>query len=198
MVEGRALAQAELEARKASTGAAFGDAAQAAARTSEAKAALSLLTGGSREEDLKAGEASVAAARAKLATINVAIGELQVRASRDARVEALNVRPGDLLGVNATAATLLETGELYVRVYVPETLIGKVKIGAEVPINVDSFPGRTFKGKVEHVNAVGEYTPRNLTTIDDRANEVFAARVALREGHTELRAGMVAYIHVPK
>jgi|GEM_PF-823274 len=198
MVEGRALAKAELESRKAATGAAFGDAAQAAARANEAKAALSLLTGGTREEDLRAGEATLASARAKLAILNVAIQELEIHAARDARVETLNVRPGNLLAVNATAATLLETSEVYVRVYVPETLVGKVKIGQTVPIAVDSFPGRTFRGKVEHVSAVGEYTPRNLTTIDDRANEVFAARVGLLEGHEELRAGMVAYILVAK
>jgi HlyD family secretion protein len=198
MVEGRALAKAELDAHKAATGAAEGETAQAIARAGEARAALALLTGGTRDEDLKAGEAAVASARAKLLGLGIAITELEVRAARDARVESMNVRPGNLLAANAPAVTLLETGEIYVRVYVPETLVGKLKIGQAVPISVDSFPDRTFRGKVEHVSAVGEYTPRNLTTIDDRANEVFAARVGLLEGQTELRAGMVANIHVAK
>lgn len=198
MVEGKALAKAELDAHKALAGAAQGETAQAYARAAEAKASLALLTGGTRDEDLRAGEAAVASARAKLLGLNVAISELEIHAARDSRVETLNVRPGSLLAVNATAATLLESGELYVRVYVPETLIGKVRIGEAVPISVDSFAKRTFRGKVEHISSVGEYTPRNLTTIDDRANEVFAARIGLLEGQTELRAGMVAYIHVAK
>ena len=84
------------------------------------------------------------------------------------------------------------------RIYVPETQIGHIRYGQEVPISVDSFPGRTFKGMVEHINTVGEYSPRNLQTADERADQVFAARVGLREGRDELRAGMAAFIHVPK
>jgi HlyD family secretion protein len=198
MVDTGSLASAELDARRATADSAARETAQATARVGEAQAALGLLLGGTREEDLRIGEASVAAARARLSALGGAISELEIRAARDSIVETVNVRPGSLLPVNAPAVTLLEAGELYVRVYVPETLVGKIKIGQAVPISVDSFQNRTFRGKVEHVNAVGEYTPRNLTTIDDRANEVFAARVGLLDGQTELRAGMVAYIHVAK
>jgi len=99
---------------------------------------------------------------------------------------------------NATAATLLEDDELYVRIYVPETLIGRIHVGQEVPIMVDSFPHRSFKGVVEHINSVGEYSPRNLQTADERADQVFATRLGLREGKDELRAGMAAFITVPK
>ena len=70
--------------------------------------------------------------------------------------------------------------------------------GEEVPITVDSFPGKSFKGVVEHVNDVGEYSPRNLQTADERADQVFATRVELEEGFNELRAGMAAFIQVPK
>jgi hypothetical protein len=51
---------------------------------------------------------------------------------------------------------------------------------------------------VEHINTVGEYSPRNLQTADERADQVFAARVGLLEGQAELRAGMAAFIHVAK
>ena len=76
--------------------------------------------------------------------------------------------------------------------------LGMLHIGAEVPISVDSFPGRSFKGVVEHINTVGEYSPRNLQTADERADQVFAARVGVREGIDQLRAGMAAFITVPK
>lgn len=198
MVESGAVAGAELDARRNSHDSAQREKLQASARVSEARASLALLVGGTREEDLKAGEAAVAAARAKVASLADAISELEVRAARDSSVETVNVRPGSLLPANAAAVTLVEATELFVRIYVPETQIGRLTIGQEVPISVDSFPGRTFKGKIEHINAIGEYTPRNLTTIDDRANEVFAARVGILEGAADLRAGMVAYIHVPK
>ena len=67
-----------------------------------------------------------------------------------------------------------------------------------MPIAVDSFPGRTFKGVVEHINSVGEYSPRNLQTADERADQVFATRIGLREGQDDLRAGMAAFITVPR
>jgi HlyD family secretion protein len=99
---------------------------------------------------------------------------------------------------NATAATLLEPDQLYVRIYVPETRIGLIRVGQEVPITVDSFPKRTFRGVIEHINNVGEYSPRNLQTADERADQVFGTRIAIKDGLTELRAGMAAFITVPK
>src|SRR5262249_8377824 len=115
-----------------------------------------------------------------------------------ARVEAIAVRPGDLLRADARAVTLLESTELYVRIYVPEPRLGNIHIGQEVPVSVDSFPNRTFRGRVEHINEVGEFTPRRLVTTEERADEVFAARIALLEGDSELKAGMAAFIHVKK
>ncbi len=174
------------------------DIAQAAARSLEAQANAKLVVAGTRVEDIRAARAMVDAAQGRLDQVKVEIDELVIRSPRPARVEALDLRPGDILAPNATAATLLEDDELYVRIYVPETLIGRIRVGQEVPITVDSFPDRSFKGVVEHINNVGEYSPRNLQTADERADQVFATRLGLREGKDDLRAGMAAFIRVPK
>jgi multidrug resistance efflux pump len=171
--------------------------AQAAARADEAQAAAKLVLAGARVEDLRAAQATVDAAKARLDQLEVMLGELTVRSPAVARVEALELRPGDILAPNAPAATLLEDGQLYVRMYVPETEVGRVHVGDEVPISVDSFE-RTFKGKVEHINDRGEYSPRNLQTVDERADQVFAVRIGLIEGKDQLRAGMAATIRVPR
>ena len=171
---------------------------QALAREREARANLKLTVAGSRVEDIKAARAQVDAAQGRLDQVKVQIDELTIKSPSEARVEALDLRPGDIVAPNAPAATLLEKDQLYVRIYVPETLIGKLALGADVPVTVDSFPGKTFKGVVEHINEQGEYSPRNLQTADERADQVFAARVGLREGHDQLRAGMAAFIKVPK
>jgi multidrug resistance efflux pump len=126
------------------------------------------------------------------------IGELTIKSPAAARVESLDLRPGDILAPNAPAAALLEDGQLFVRIYVPETQIGHVHLGDTVPISVDSFSGRTFQGRVEHINARGEYSPRNLQTADQRADQVFAVRIGLVEGKGELRAGMAAAIQVAR
>jgi multidrug resistance efflux pump len=171
--------------------------AQASARAVEASAAAQLVTAGARVEDLQAAAAQVAAAKGRVEQLDVALGELSIKAPAGARVEALQLRPGDLLAPNAPAATLLEDGQLYVRLYVPETQIGRIRVGQELPITVDSFD-RSFRGKVEHINAQGEYSPRNLQTADERADQVFAARIGLVEGKDELRAGMAATVQVAR
>jgi multidrug resistance efflux pump len=172
--------------------------AQAAARAREAVANEKLVVAGARVEDIRAARAAVTAAEGRLKQVLVMIDELTIRAPRPARVEALDLRPGDILAPSATAATLLEEGQLYVRIYVPETQLGYIRVGQVLPITVDSFAGRTFRGVVEHVNAVGEYSPRNLQTADERADQVFATRVGLPDGGGDLRAGMAAFAKVPK
>ncbi len=171
---------------------------QARAREMEQAASVRLVVAGSRVEDLKAAKAEVDGAEGRVEQIQTMIDELTISSPLPARVEALDLRPGDIVAPNATAAVLLEEKQLYVRIYVPETLLGHLKLGQDVQISVDSFPDKTFQGKVEHINQVGEYSPRNLQTADERADQVFATRVGLRNGFDELRAGMAAFIRVPK
>jgi HlyD family secretion protein len=172
--------------------------AQAQAREMEQSASERLVAAGSRVEDLKAAQAQVDGAQGRVDEIQTQIDELIIIAPLPSRVEALDLRPGDIISANATAAVLLEEKQLYVRIYVPETLLGHLKIGQAVQVSVDSFPNQTFQGVVEHINEVGEYSPRNLQTADERADQVFASRVGLRTGFEQLRAGMAAFIQVPK
>src|SRR5581483_11185758 len=169
---------------------------QAAGRAAEANASAKLVSSGARVEDLRAARGVVTAAQGRLDQIKTAIDELTIRAPRAGRIEALSLRPGDILPPASTAATILEEDQLYVRVYIPETRLGLIKVGDEVPVKVDTWPDRAFKGKVEHIASVGEYTPRNLQTADERANQVFAVRVGLVEGRQDLRAGMAASVDV--
>lgn len=198
LFSGGAISVAERESKQGAVHAAAGAAVEAGARAREAEAALRLLAGGTRVEDFRIAKANVAVAKAKLEMMKTLTDELSVRAPRDSRIESITVRPGDLLRENVPAATLLEKGQLYVRIFVPETQIGRIKVGQEVPISVDSFPGRAFKGRVGHINELGEFTPHRLTTAEDRASQVFGARVSVSEGEQDLRAGMAAFIHVPK
>lgn len=170
---------------------------QAAAKVAEAQAAAQLVQAGPRVEDLRAAQAQVDAAKGHVDQLDVMLAELTIRAPATAFVESLDLRPGDIVAPNAAAATLLEDNELYVRIYVPETQLGHIRAGDQVPVSVDSFD-RTFKATVEHINARGEYSPRNLQTADERANQVFAVRINLIEGKDKLHAGMAATVKVPR
>jgi len=172
--------------------------AQATARAAEQRASAQLVTAGSRVEDIRVAEAQVKAAQGKVDQIKTMVDELTIKAPAAARVEALDLRPGDLLAPSATAVTLVEDDQLYVRIYVPETELGHIRVGMTVQLRVDSFPKETFPGVVQHINSVGEYSPRNLQTSDERADQMFATRIGLGEGATRLRAGMAATIEVPR
>jgi HlyD family secretion protein len=149
-------------------------------------------------EDVKSAQGQVDSAQGKVKQIQTMVDELTVRAPLPARVETLDLRPGDILAPDQVAAKLLEPDELYVRIYVPETQLGHVHPGQQIALRVDSFPGRTFKATVEHVGSEGEFTPRNLQTADERADQVFATRLHIDEGRDVLRAGMAAFALVPK
>jgi HlyD family secretion protein len=149
-------------------------------------------------QDEKGAQGQLDAARGKVAQIQSLLDELVIRAPHAAEVETLDLRPGDILAPNAPAAKLLEPDQLYVRIYVPETQLGYVHPSQEVALYTDSFPGRSFPSRVESVSGEGEYTPRNLQTADERADQVFAARLRIEGGREVLRAGMAAFARVPR
>lgn len=161
------------------------DVAAAEARYREAEAVRQRLERGYREED-------IAAARAELRDAEARYRERQVLAPADAVVEVLDVRPGDLIPPNTPIATLLERDQLYVRIYIPETHIGLVRLGGHAEVRVDSFLGEVFAGEVEQINQKAEFLPRNVQTRAERVHQVFGVKVRLHDPGGRLRAGMAA------
>src|SRR5437867_4480287 len=150
-----------------------------------------------QDKNLAAAKMRVAQARAQLADIDAQLAEMQVIAPVDSVLEVLSVKVGDVLPANREAATLLLTGHLWVRVYVPESWLGLIKLGEHVRVRVDSFPGKDFDGVVEQVNRQAEFTPRNVQTVEDRIRQVFGVKVRLPSNDNRLRAGMAADIFFP-
>jgi HlyD family secretion protein len=146
-------------------------------------------------KNLAAAQMRVAQARAQLAEIDAQLAEMQVVAPTDSILEVLSVKVGDVLPANREAATLILTGHLWVRVYVPESWLGLIKLGEHVRIRVDSFPGKDFDGVVEQINRQAEFTPRNVQTVADRIRQVFGIKVRLPSGDDRLRAGMAADVY---
>ncbi|HUB06574.1 MAG TPA: efflux RND transporter periplasmic adaptor subunit [Myxococcales bacterium] len=161
------------------------------------KASLDELLQGT-PQDVKAAQGQLDAARGKVEQIQTQLEELTIRAPRAALVQTLDLRPGDILAPDQVAAKLLEPDQLYVRIYVPETQLGLIRPGQELPVYVDTFPGRAFRSAVEYVSDEGEFTPRNLQTEDERADQVFASRLRIEDGRDVLRAGMAAFTRIPR
>jgi RND family efflux transporter MFP subunit len=148
-----------------------------------------------QEKNVEAAKMRVAQARAQLADIDAQLAEMQVMAPSDSVLEVLSVKVGDVLPANREVATLLLTGHLWVRVYVPETWLGLIKVGEHVRVRVDSFPDTDFDGVVEQVNRQAEFTPRNVQTVEDRIRQVFGVKIRLPNNDDRLRAGMSADVY---
>jgi multidrug resistance efflux pump len=157
------------------------------------KEALQEAERGSRKEDIDAARANLAQAEARLAYLQRQRQETVVTAPADGVIQSFDLRPGDLVGANQPVATLLERDQLWVRVYVPETRLGLVHKGQTATIRVDTFPNRTFPGNVVEIRDRGEYTPRNVQTVEQRSDLVFGVKVAI-DPTPELKPGMAALV----
>ena len=159
--------------------------ASAEARYHQTQATLEKFEHGSRPED-------IAAALAALAYDEARFRERQVVAPSAATVEVLDIRPGDLIAPNTPIATLLERDQIYVRIYIPETEIGRVQVGQKAEIRVDSFPNQSFSGDVEQINQQAEFLPRNVQTREERVHQVFGVKVRIEDPSHRVLAGMAA------
>ena len=150
-----------------------------------ARSRYDLLLAGTRPE-------RVAQAKSQLGEIEAQLREMRVSAPSDCILEVLSVKVGDVLGPNRDVATLLLTNHLWVRVYVPEPWMGRIRLGDAVKVQVVSDPGKFFGGVVEQIARSAEFTPRNVQTVGERIKQVFGIKVRLDNREGRLRAGMAA------
>jgi len=170
------------------------DIAVAAADLRRFEAAEALLLAGTRKEDLAAAEARLEMARADLLMVDTDLAEAVVRAPEKCVLEVLAVRRGDVLAPGAPVARLHRASDLWVKVFVPETEIGKVRVGQSAEATVDSFPGRKFQGTVSWIGAQAEFTPRNVQSADERRHQVFAVKVVVADPEGVFKSGMAAEV----
>jgi len=165
--------------------------AAARARAEEARQAWELTRKGFRPEEIDQARAAVAASEASLAGIDRQIEELVIRAPVAGVVEAIDLQPGDMVGANAPALSLIDHGNLWVRAYVPENRLN-VTLDQVVAVTADSFPDDRFKGRITFISRRAEFTPGNVQTPEERSKQVFRIKVTMDGGKDKLRPGMPA------
>ncbi|HEX4591673.1 MAG TPA: efflux RND transporter periplasmic adaptor subunit [Gemmataceae bacterium] len=173
------------------------DIAQAAAELAQAKAKSTLLENGTREEDIALAEANVAETRGKLAEVEVNRKEAVVAAPGPAVVDVLAVRTGDLVPPNQPVLRILRDDDLWIKVFVPETELGKVRLGQQCEATVDAYPGQRLPGVIDQISSVSEFTPRNVQSIDERKHQVFALKVKVDNHEGTFKSGMAAEVTIP-
>jgi HlyD family secretion protein len=154
--------------------------AQANLKMSEEK--LALAREGFRQYQTEQARADVSRARTVLKQSESVAREAEIRAPADGVILHRMAEPGLLLGAGQPAVTMAFLDRLYVRTYIPETQLGRVRIGSAAEVSVDAFKGRTFPAKVTEISPDAEFTPKPVDTSRERVNMVYAAKVDLAAG----------------
>jgi HlyD family secretion protein len=168
----------------------------AEARSRQTQAAAVLAKKGFRKEDIDAARGRVQEAQGRVAELDARLREAELTAPADAVIEVVSVRPGDLVPAGRIVMTMLESSQLWVKVYVPETDLAGVHVGQGAAVRVDGFGGRAFVGHVGQIASQAEFLPRNVQTKSDREHQVFGVKVYVDNPQQALKSGMAATVHL--
>jgi len=135
---------------------------------------------------------SVSQAEAELNLIEVQLEKLVVYAPIPGVVISRNVEPGEVIQPGAPVMTIGQLENLTITVYVPEDRYGRIKLGQDAEMTVDSFPGEAFNATVVYISDQGEFTPRNVQTQEGRRSTVFAVELSIQNEDGKLKPGMPA------
>ena len=176
------------------------DIAKAALQVAEAKVAvnqktLDLAVLGPRKEDIAENEARLRANEAQAALLRQQLADFQLVAPTDAVVRTRIMEPGEMATPQSPVFALAITDPKWVRAYVSESDLGKLKPGAVVSVAVDSFPKRRFEGWIGFISPVAEFTPKAVQTEELRTSLVYEVRVFVKDRDDALRLGMPATVY---
>lgn len=118
-------------------------------------------------------------AAAAVAETSAVLQELQLKAPSGGMVSTRLREPGEMLAAGGAVVEIVDLNRLYLKVYVPENQIGKVRLGLPAQIYTDAFPQQAFAATVSHIAARAEFTPKEVQTPDERVKLVYAVKLAL-------------------
>ncbi len=170
---------------------------RAEAEVAQAKAGLLLAQTGEIEvtrkrQELMTLQASIARDRAALAAAEAQLGYTVLRSPQGGVVLRKHVEPGEMIAAGTPVITLADLDNIWLKIYIPEPQLGRVKLGQIAEVRTDSYPGKVYRGTVSFISAEAEFTPKTIQTAEERVKLVFAVKVRLDNPRQELKPGMPA------
>lgn len=120
------------------------------------------------------------------------ISNCNLKTPIDGVILSKNAEEGEMLSPGMSVVTVGNTKNPYIKIYIAETELGKVKLHQKAYISVDSFPKKKFEGKVVNIASQAEFTPKNIQTKDERTRLVYAVKINVVNQNDELKPGMPA------
>ena len=153
---------------------------------------LDLLLAGPRPFQVEAARGQVSQARAALDLAGSRLREAAIVSPINGVVLRKNLEAGEMANSGVSILTLVDPTDLWLRAYVPETDIGRIKVGMAARITIDAYKDRTFSGKITEIASEAEFTPKNVQTKKERVNLVFRIKIAVDNPQGLLKPGMPA------
>jgi len=162
----------------------------AKARLSVAKSQLAKAKRPFRREEIRQAEAALHAAKAQVELLKKNVKDAVLVSPIDGTITKVFYKQGELVAPFGSVFSVDNLKQVEVRIYIPETQLGKVKVGQKVEIFSDSFSGKNFEGKVVFVSPKAEFTPKTIQTKEERVKLVYEVKIVAKNPDGELKTGM--------
>ncbi len=171
--------------------------AQARAMVGQANAALRLaeaqrLELKRRREELTTREADIAARKAELQIIETQINDTEAVSPIEGVALVKSAEPGEIIAAGTTVLTVGDIEHPWLRAYINERDLGRVKLGDKAKVTTDSFPGKVYPGRVTFISSEAEFTPKQIQTPEERAKLMYRIKIEVENPHRELKSNMPA------
>ena len=164
----------------------------AQAQLNSAKENFNKIKNIARPEEIAQARANLQKTEAVVESINKNIRDCYVVSPMNGFVIKKFIELGETVSMLSSLFKLADLSKAKVTIYVSETEIGKIKLRQKAEIKVDSFPDKSFEGKVIYISSEAEFTPKNIQTKDERTKLVFAVKIEIPNPQQELKTGLPA------
>lgn len=169
---------------------------EAKAQFNSAKSNLNLLESGFRSEEIKQAKAQLDAAIARTDIAKTNLADTKLLAPSKGIIFTRIREPGSIIAFGEPVYTLSITEPIWVRGYISEVDLGRVKPGMQVFVFIDTYQN-PFQGQIGFISPQAEFTPKNIETKEIRTDLVYRLRIAVADPQGHLRQGMPVTIHIP-
>ncbi len=143
-----------------------------------------------REQDVLAHRADIARARAQVAITDSQIDDTVVRSPIDGVVLVKSAEVGEVLAAGTTVVTIGDINHPWLRAYISESDLGRVKYGQPAELRSDSFPGKTYPGRISFIASEAEFTPKQIQTFEERVKLVYRIKIDVDNRGHDLKLNM--------
>lgn len=182
----------ELEEYRARYDIAKGSHREAVSRVRAAREQLSLVEEGPREERMQQALSRLRNARAALEQAELRLSYTKLHSPVDGVVLSTAAETGEYLNPGTPVLTVAELDRPWLRAYINEPDLGRVRLNQEAEVSTDTYPGKVYRGRVSFIASEAEFTPKSVQTRQERVKLVYRIKIALENPDHELKPGMPA------